>query len=77
MNIYLKEVYPKKNKSSINSQFTILLTFPEGITMLCSLEGSDIKNVANGKLGGSVVCEQKLITKGAKVLFILKKYNSI
>ena len=57
----------------INGQFSIPLTYPEGITLTCSFEDQDIQCIADKELDDSVIIEQMVISEGGEELFILQK----
>ena len=57
----------------INGQFSIPLTYPEGITLTCSFEDQVIQCIADKELDDSVIIEQMVISEGGEELFILQK----
>ena len=60
-------------EKKINGQFSIPLTYPEGITLTCSFEDQDIQCIADKELDDSVIIEQMVISEGGEELFILQK----
>ena len=60
-------------EKKINGQFSIPLTYPEGITLTCSFEDQDIQCSADKELDDSVIIEQMVISEGGEELFILQK----
>ena len=60
-------------EKTIPAQFSIPLTYPEGITLTCSFEEKDIQCIADKELDDSIIIEQMIITEGSEELFILKK----
>ena len=61
-------------QADLNKKITFPLTYPEGVSLVCSFNGEGFICMPDQEVNGSVIMEQTIMSEGAEELFILGSF---